>query len=113
MPGQIIPEGMGFTSITYNNGTTFPKLEIKSTDPVPSADLIAIRLNGRLLIDGPADNSQVWSSEYLKVCNRTDGTVVNASVKDPANGFDGTNSTTAGTFDKASQGLRFDIPSGV
>ena len=112
VPGQIIPEGMGFTSITYNNGTTFPKLEIKSTDPVPSADLIAIRLNGRLLIDGPADNSQVWSSEYLKVCNRTDGTVVNASVKDPANGFDGTNSTTAGTFDKASQGLRFDIPSG-
>ena len=66
VPGQIIPEGMGFTSITYNNGTTFPKLEIKSTDPVPSADLIAIRLNGRLLIDGPADNSQVWSEGLFK-----------------------------------------------
>ena len=49
-------------------GGTLNKIDITSDN---NASLAQIRVDGRLLIDGPADNSQVWSDELcLKVCYR-------------------------------------------
>ena len=51
-----------------------------------TADIYAIEVDGRILVDGPADNSQVWSDGGV-------GTPANGSF---ANVFDGSTSTFAG-----------------
>ena len=74
-PAETIAEEITFTA---TNLTRY-----RQTGVTSGANIMGIYVDGRLLIDGPADNSQVWS-EGLSV-----GGPNTITLRDLSNGFDG------------------------
>ena len=93
-------DGPGWGKGWIDLGDSFVGKTIANTTPLiqsvskgsPQVWLSAIRVDGRILIDGPANNSQNWS-DGLKY---TDGT----SVQNPANAFNGDPANGAGGDNK-------------
>ena len=82
-----------WTTIYEGPATTLTSLQVAG-NPSANALLSAVRVNGRILVDGPADNSKVWSQIVTTTTNTTLAQpIANAFDGDTSNGC---SSTTTG-----------------